>query len=70
MSTPASCLAIRVARRVTSHDVLYTRSELFLQHGVPEHIRSDHGPEFVAAAVRSWLADLGVTTLFIEPGSP
>jgi transposase InsO family protein len=38
--------------------------------GVPKHIRSDNGPEFVARAVRSWLARLGVQTLFIEPGSP
>jgi putative transposase len=64
------CLAIRVGRRMTSHDVLYALSELFLEYGIPEHIRSDNGPEFVAKAVRVWLADLGVTTLFIEPGSP
>ena len=64
------CLAIRVARHITSHDVLYTLSELFLDHGIPKHIRSDNGPEFVALAVRSWLAELGVTTLFIEPASP
>jgi len=36
----------------------------------PEHIRSDNGPEFIALAVRSWLAELSVSTLFIEPGSP
>ena len=64
------CLAIVVARRITSHEVLMTLSDLFLQYGVPEHIRSDNGPEFVAKAVREWLADLGVTTLFIEPASP
>ena len=64
------CLAIRVQRRMTSHDVLFALSELFLDHGIPEHIRSDNGPEFIATAVREWLADLGVTTLFIEPGSP
>lgn len=64
------CLAIRVQRRMTSHDVLYALSELFLEHGIPEHIRSDNGPEFVAKAVRGWLTNLGVTTLFIEPGSP
>ncbi len=64
------CLAIRVGRRMTSHDVLYALSELFLEHGVPEHIRSDNGPEFVAKAVREWLSNLGVRTLFIEPGSP
>jgi len=64
------CLTIHVARRMTSHDVLYALSEIFPEYGVPEHIRSDNGPEFVAAAVRGWLAELGVTTLFIEPGSP
>jgi hypothetical protein len=41
-----------------------------LRYGVLKHIRSDNGPEFVARAVRSWLARLGVQTLFIEPGSP
>ena len=38
--------------------------------GLPEHIRSDNGPEFVAGAVREWLGRLGIGTLFIEPGSP
>ena len=61
---------MKIARHIRSHDVLYLLSELFLEHGVPEHIRSDNGPEFVAKAIRKWLADLGVTTLFIEPGSP
>ena len=64
------CLAIRVARRMTAHDVLWVLADLFLEYGIPEHIRSDNGPEFVASAVRDWLADLGVATLFIEPGSP
>ena len=62
------CLAIRVARRLTSDDVLEVLAELFVTHGVPDHIRSDNGPEFVAKQV--WLARLGVTTLFIAPGSP
>ena len=47
------CLAIRVARRMTAHDVLWVLADLFLEYGIPEHIRSDNGPEFVAAAVRS-----------------
>ena len=64
------CRAIRAARRLTSHDVLYTLSELFLEHGLPEHIRSDNGPEFAATAIREWLTELGVTTLFIGPASP
>ena len=41
-----------------------------LRHGIPKHIRSDNGPEFVAKAVREWLSRLEVGTLFIEPGSP
>ncbi len=38
--------------------------------GVPEHIRSDNGPEFTAKAVRNWLGRVGAKTLYIEPGSP
>ena len=65
------CLAIQVARGLTSDDVLAALAELFVEKGVPPaHIRSGNGPEFVAAAVRGWLARLGVGTLFIEPGSP
>jgi putative transposase len=64
------CLAVRVARHITSHDVLYLLSELSLEYGIPDHIRSDNGPEFIARAIRTWLGNLGVTTLFIEPGSP
>ena len=45
-------------------------SNLFSFYGVPEHIRSDNGSEFTAKVVRKWLEDLGVKTLFIEPGSP
>lgn len=64
------CLTIEVARRQTSTDVLKTLARLMLIHGVPEHIRSDNGSEFVAKAVREWLGRLEVETLFIEPGSP
>ncbi len=64
------CLAIDVARRLRSQDVLHQLGELFLSHGLPEHIRSDNGPEFTANAVRKWLDELGIGTLFIEPGSP
>ncbi len=64
------CLAIRVARRIRSEDVLELLAELFALRGTPEHIRSDNGPEFCARAVREWLGRVGVRTLFIEPGSP
>jgi len=64
------CLAIRVVRRIRSDDVIHTLTELFVLNGVPEHIRSDNGPEFTAKVVRDWLERVGVKTLFIEPGSP
>jgi len=64
------CLAIRVARRLTHKDVLAVLNDLFLQRGVPVHIRSDNGSEFTAKRVRSWLKALTIKALFIEPGSP
>ncbi len=64
------CLAIRVERRITSNDVLHCLADLFLQYGLTDFIRSDNGPEFTAKMIRKWLGDLGVHTLFIEPGSP
>ena len=64
------CLAIDVARRLNSEDVLERLVWLFVTRGVPEHIRSDNGSEFTCEAVRFWLAKVGVATLFIEPGSP
>jgi len=64
------CLSIDVARRLNSDDVLERLSWLFATRGVPEHIRSDNGPEFTATVVREWLERVGVRTSFIEPGSP
>jgi len=64
------CLSIDVARRMNSDDVLERLSWLFATRGVPDHIRSDNGPEFTAQIVRDWLERVGVKTLFIEPGSP
>jgi putative transposase len=64
------CLAIDVARKLTSDDVLERLSWLMATRGVPKHIRSDNGPEFTATVVREWLGKIGVKTLFIEPGSP
>jgi putative transposase len=63
-------LAIRVARRLNSYDVIDSLAEAMVEHGVPEHIRSDNGPEFIAKRVRKWLAGLGTRPLYIEPGSP
>jgi putative transposase len=64
------CLAIRVARRLKAIDVIDMLSDLFLLRGVPGHIRSDNGPEFVAKAVQDWIAAVGAVTAYIAPGSP
>ena len=63
-------LITKVNRRIRSQDVIDELFELFVLRGIPEHIRSDNGPEFTARALRKWLNRLGVKTLFIEPGSP
>jgi len=64
------CLALKVDRSITSEDVIDTLAELFAMRGVPKHIRSDNGPEFVAQAIQNWTRRLGIQTLYIAPGSP
>jgi len=64
------CLAIRVAPSIPASAVVRVLEWLFLTRGVPKHIRSDNGPEFVARAVCHWLEESGCQTLFINPGSP
>jgi putative transposase len=64
------CLALRVARRLGSLQVIDTLADVMLVRGIPEHIRSDNGPEFIAEELRKWLGKLGTRTLYIEPGSP
>ncbi|MCK0172542.1 IS3 family transposase [Aliiroseovarius sp. S1123] len=64
------CLAIRVKRRLNSAEVIDALTDLFILRGVPAYIRSDNGPEFIARAVRDWIAAVGAQTAYIEPGSP
>ena len=64
------CLALEVERSITSEDVVETLDRLFTKRGAPGFIRSDNGPEFIAEAVKGWLAASGVQTLYIEPGAP
>ena len=63
-------LAIQVARSIPATDVIHLLEWLFLLRGAPEHIRSDNGPEFVAQAVQTWLAQRACQTIYITPGSP
>ena len=64
------CLAIRVSRKLKSIDVIDVLSDLFILRGVPGHVRSDNGPEFVARAVQDWITAVGARTAYIAPGSP
>jgi len=64
------CLAIGVARKLKAIDVVNVLSDLFILRGVPGHVRSNNGPEFVGKAVRDWITAVGTRTAFIEPGSP
>ena len=64
------CLLCLVARRIRSQDVIFALADLFLKRGLPKHIRSDNGPEFIATKLRKWLENLEVAPLYIEPGSP
>jgi len=64
------CLAIMVARSIRASQVVETLQELVGIRGAPEHMRSDNGPEFIAARVRRWLESRGTQTAFIEPGAP
>ena len=64
------CLAIRVSRKLKAVDGIDVLSDLFIRRGVPGHIRSDNGSEFVATAVREWITAVGAKTAYIEPGSP
>ena len=59
-----------VSRRLKSADVIDVLSGLFILRGVPGHIRSDNGPEFVAKAVQEWIGGVGAKTAYIMPGSP
>ena len=64
------CPAIHVGRRINSSQVIDVLADAMIEHRIPEHIRSDNGPEFVARQLRQWLAKTGAKSLYIEPGSP
>ena len=64
------CLALEMERSITAEDVVEVLGRLFTERGEPDYIRSDNGPEFIAEAIKRWLASRGVKTLYIEPGAP
>jgi len=64
------CIALEVDGSMTSDDAIDVLVEAFRIRGAPRHIRSDNGPEFIAAAIRAFLSATEVKTLYIEHGSP
>lgn len=64
------CLVSYPARRIRSREIIFILADLFLERGVPTHIRSDNGPEFIAKKLLEWFKSLDIAPLFIEPGSP
>jgi putative transposase len=64
-------VALEVERRMEAKDVIRILDQAVLARGcVPEFIRSDNGPEFIALAVQDWIARRGFATLYIQPGAP
>ncbi len=64
------CLAIKVERRLPAKAVIEVLERVLVERGVPEYLRSDNGPEFIAKAIQWWLTQRQVKTHYIEPGSP
>lgn len=64
------CLALLCARHIGAQDVIRVLEQLFVVHGIPDCVKSDNGPEFVAKRIQGWLADKQVNVRYIEPGSP
>lgn len=64
------CLVVHCARHIGANEVIEQLANAMIVHGIPAHIRSDNGPEFIANRLRDWLAHVGVRTAYITPGSP
>ncbi len=64
------CHCIHADRAIKASDVLTILQEAIEQHGAPQYIRSDNGPEFIANAIQEWLKDNKIKTLYIDPGCP
>lgn len=65
-----ACLLVYVAKSISSKRVIDILRWLFATRSVPQYLRSDNGPEFVAHRVQQWLVEQGSQTLYSTPGSP
>lgn len=63
-------LAFELRRSFKAQDVMAAMEGCFARFGVPAFLRSDNGPEFIARVIKDRLAQMGVQTHYIDPGSP
>jgi putative transposase len=61
---------IAVDRRMPASQVIEVLKRAFAERGAPRYLRSDNGPEFIAEAVKKWLASRGTKPYYIDPGCP
>lgn len=64
------CIDLHVDRQISSAKILEVLDGACENHGAPRHIRSDNGPEFIAASIRQWVESRQIDTVYIDPGSP
>jgi len=64
------CLRIVVECHISSQDVINELWELFLIRDIPQYIRLDNGPEFMAKRLDHWAYLNGVGLDFSRPGKP
>lgn len=64
------CHGLYADRTLTAADVLKVLERQIEEHGAPQYIRSDNGPEFIAKIIQQWLKDNGIKTIYIDPGCP
>ena len=64
------CLAIEVGASLGARRVIAVLERVFAEHGPPEWLRSDNGPEFIAQVLKRWLAERGPKPRYIDPGCP
>lgn len=64
------CMSIHAAWSIRAVDVITVVEAAFARYGVPKHLRSDNGPEFIAYAIQDWMEERQIKSLYIRPGSP
>ena len=64
------CLVLHTAGALTGADVRRIMAWVIGHHGVPIHIRSDNGSEFICEVLVNWLLGVGGKSTPVAVGSP